>query len=127
LEIEMIEDRLDRKQPIDHDVYAKLVNSRERGFEKLAELRTQARAALPPERAPGSDGWPSALARHLHFMIWCRERCGDANPSGKLHDDLLAEYEERERRNEFVGQEVNGFVCGSASGADAGSDAGREA
>jgi hypothetical protein len=104
-----------RGEPVDGSQYATLVNARDRGFARLKELRAQARPSIEHELAPGPGGWSNALARHLHQLVFFRDKCGDANPpQGKLRDELLAEYAERERRGEFVGANVNGFVCGAA-------------
>jgi hypothetical protein len=116
VEIEAIEDKIDRKQPVDHEVFTKMLNTRQRSFEQIRECKAQARPSIGHEHAPGPGGWSNALARHLHWMVWSRDRCGDANlPQGKLCDELTAEYAELERQGKFVGAEVNGYRCGPLS------------
>jgi hypothetical protein len=117
VEAEQLEDASGRGKSVDLELFNRLVNTRERNLEKLEAMRAEARArARPPLAgcAAAFGGWPNALARYLHWMSWAEQRCGNASPTGHLREELLAEYDRREARNEFVGCNVNGFVCGRA-------------
>jgi hypothetical protein len=98
IEIETLEDKIDRKQPVDHDVYTKLINTRERGLERLREMRTQARPSTEP--ATGGAAALAALQRHIHYLIWARPHKA-SYAKGVNDPDLIALYEREEAAGAF--------------------------
>jgi hypothetical protein len=98
LEIERLEGACERGEVIDHLALTRMVGLRERNLEKLEALRVRAR---PPETT-AAGGWTQPLWRYLHWMVWARERCGDASPKGMRRAELLAEYERLEAEGAFA-------------------------
>jgi hypothetical protein len=100
IEIEGLEDKIDRSQAVDHFAFARLVNSRERVLRKLSELKAEARAGAPRQKVQG--GWTSALWRHLHFMSWVDEQRGESSFAETINDPAFKrEYERLEAQGLF--------------------------
>jgi hypothetical protein len=95
------EDKVDRRQPIDHDVYTKLLNTRERSLEKLKEMRTRARPSI--EQPTAGSAAVAALQRHLHFLVWARPHKA-SYAKGANDPELQAEYDRCEAAGEFLHQ-----------------------
>jgi hypothetical protein len=104
VEVEDCEDALDRGEPVDRSVYAKLINSRERALRKLSEMKAAARAGVLSS-AKGQSGWSSPLQRHLHFMHWTENHRGETSFAEAVNDPaFMREYERLEREGEFVNE-----------------------
>jgi hypothetical protein len=99
VEIEAMEDARDRREPVDLDLFVKLINSRQRGFEQLKELKAEARApAQSATTSTSSSLLP--LQRHLHFLVWARPH--KASYAKGVNDPALqAEYDRLEAEGAF--------------------------
>jgi hypothetical protein len=95
IEVEAMEDKIDRGETVDHAVFTKLVDARECNLERLRALRAQAQPSQAG-RAPVPGGWSQPLYRYLHLMAWTGQR-GGSTKSAKL----VAEYERLEAEGAF--------------------------
>jgi hypothetical protein len=100
VEIEALEDKIDHCKPVDHDMLTKLINTRDRSFERLKEMRTQARSPAERKHPPGLGGWTSELQRHLHYLVWTRPFV-EHYAKGTNDPALIAEYERLEAEGAF--------------------------
>jgi hypothetical protein len=81
VEIEAIEDQIDRREPIDRSVFATMVNTRERSFARLREMRTQVRDRPASSRSefdvassPRAKAAREALDAHIRELIAARPK-----------------------------------------------------
>jgi hypothetical protein len=96
-EVEDLEGRADLS-PIDRLALTRMIGLRERNLEKLEAMRTGARARSEAPIAQGLGGWTQPLWRHLHFMLWVRDRTGgggDYLERARKHPSVVTEYERR--------------------------------